>query len=240
MKIALIHTVKPLVSTFELKFRSILPVYLKEHDCEYSSSYIESLEVVNILDEYLAQYLTEHPWDAGHRERLIQVARLAEESGADLMMFTCSSLSIEVNKLRDAGVFRIASYTIDEAMLRGALQSANLQPTPHITVVATAESTLGPTREHLESLKESLYSSTTIDMKIVPHAYVAMRQGDKKLHDTYIIDFLLDLDDPGVVVLAQASMAHISQEVQNKVDFPIYDSVTSAFHTLAKYIMEEK
>ncbi len=238
MKIALIHTVKPLVSTFEEGFLAFLPKYMEVHGKPKIADTMDSLQVTNLFDDYLVKYLWEHERDDFHLERLKKILVLAEASEADCIMVTCSSLSLDVRALREAGVCKIPIYTIDESMLSSALTQSEEIGVGRVTILATAESTLEPTKSHLKQLGDVTRSFPTLDMQVVSKAYEALKSGNMDLHDNLVYDHIMQLHNPGVVVLAQASMAHIRVMVGETKKFPILESISFAYQRLAQHIID--
>ncbi len=223
--IALIHTVKPLVNSFEPELRAVLSKRMGKKESQ-------SIRVSNILDEYLAQYLAKHPWDPIITQRFQQVLQLAVDSGATHIMTTCSSLSMALYELKPK--FPTPMYAIDQAMLTTAVEQSS-----RITVVATAESTLKPTANHLQEIAKNKGISIEVESQIVPGAYKAMTSGDGEEHDRLLRSYLFALENKEVVVLAQASMSAVGRKLQQKVTFPLLNSIDTGIAYLASQIKED-
>jgi Asp/Glu/hydantoin racemase len=94
---------------------------------------------------------------------------------------------------------------IDEAMIAEAVERG-----PRIGVVATAPTTLGPTRHLLQARAAAQDKKIEIELILVEHAIAALLSGDGTTHDRLVKQATLDLARRvDVVVLAQASMARV-------------------------------
>ncbi|MDI7277516.1 MAG: aspartate/glutamate racemase family protein, partial [Anaerolineae bacterium] len=127
--IVLVHTVAPLVGVFQRLGAEMLP----------------DVRLLHILDEPLLERVRRRgslaPEDG---ERLCQHASAAEAVGAAAVLVTCSTVSPCVDAVRAAA--RIPVLKIDEAMIAEAVSRGR-----RVGVVATAPTTLEPTRQALES-----------------------------------------------------------------------------------------
>lgn len=190
-KIVLIHTVKPVVATFEQMLKEKMP----------------DIEVINILDEFIAKNLSNK---AGFEEedyaRLLTLLQLAEDTKPDAILATCSSLSMAIEYLKP--MISIPIYKIDEAMLTKAVESGE-----KITILATADSTIGPTRTQLEQIARNLGKTLEIEHEVIGPAYEAMKRGESKIHDMIILTEVSQMLGKNLIILAQASMAHLEEEI---------------------------
>jgi Asp/Glu/hydantoin racemase len=139
--------------------------------------------------------------------RLLAMINSAQDSGADAVMVTCSSIGEGVRlgqKLFDIPVIRV-----DEAMAKAAVGTGR-----RIGVMATLRTTLEPT---LALLREKA-AEANVDIELVPSlcdgAFEAVLAGDTATHDRILTRALLtDMAGVDVVVLAQASMARVVQSM---------------------------
>lgn len=201
-KLALIHTVKPVVATFEGQ--------IKER--------MADLEVHNILDEFIAKDLAgKQEFTGKDYTRLLRLLQLAEDTGADVILATCSSLSMAIDYLKP--LISIPVYKIDEAMLEYVVESGK-----KITILATADSTIGPTVTQLKEIAENIGKEVKLDHKVIGPAYDAMKRGDDKVHDALVLAEASELLDAELVVLAQASMAHLEDEVRKLCNCEVLSS----------------
>jgi Asp/Glu/hydantoin racemase len=187
-RLVLIHTISPLVEVFNKLAGELLP----------------GIGLTHIVDEPLLQRIRQRghlaPEDLA---RLRSHVAIAQEVGADVVLLTCSAVSPYVDDVRpevDVPVLKIDEAMIEEAVARGR----------RIGVVATNETTLGPTRELLESEAEAADREIETELMLVQHALAAVLSGDGATHDSLVKDAVLDLSGRvDVVVLAQASMARV-------------------------------
>ncbi len=205
-RIALIHTVRSVFETFESRLRQAINEPVKVH---------------NILDDFLAS----DPAETGffsqvNKDRLYNDIRNAELTGADVIVVTCSTLTPAVAELRSA--FKTPIIAIDDAMCRLAVTYG-----PAVTILATARSTVEPTRNKI--LGEARGANVTIDLdaRISEEAILALRSGDVKRHDELVESLALTVKMQDVVVLAQASMAHLDVQVAKICGCPVLASPPS-------------
>jgi Asp/Glu/hydantoin racemase len=192
-KIALIHTVKSVLMTFEYMVKEA----------------IEDVKIVNTLDEFLAL----DPADVGeftvdNMNRLFMIVKCAETAKSDAIVVTCSTLTPTVQKIKD--FVKIPVITIDEAMIKKAVNIGG-----KITVMATAESTIGPTKSFLTNEAEKAGKKLDISVIVCPDAIKALKAGDKDYHDKVLKNKALEIKGQDAVILAQASMAHLEQDIEN-------------------------
>lgn len=128
-KIALLHTVLPVAASFEGELRAALAMEVK---------------VYNVWD----QFLSLDPNDVGvftraHQRRLLHDLERCAETGAELVVVTCSTLTPHLPLLRP--LIGVPVLAMDEAMLEKALTYGD-----RVLVVATAGSTIAASAEKIE------------------------------------------------------------------------------------------
>lgn len=191
-KVSLIHTVQSVLLTFDKKIKESI------HD----------VKIVNTLDEYLASDPAEKgEFTVTNMQRLFAIIKCAEMTEPDAIVVTCSTLSPTIEKIRP--FITVPLITIDEAMIRQAAAAGS-----KITILATAESTVGPTKAKLLSEVQKLNKEVEVSVIVCPDAYVAIKAGDREYHDEIIKRRALEIKQQDVVILAQASMAHLEDIVQ--------------------------
>jgi Asp/Glu/hydantoin racemase len=193
-KVALIHTVRSVLSTFDVRVKEA----------------IGDVKLVNTLDEYLASDPAERgEFTIENMNRLLSLVKCAEMTEADAVVVTCSTLSPTVEKIRP--FVKIPVIAIDDAMIRKAAECGR-----KTTILATADSTVGPTKEKLLREAAKLNKEVEISVVVCPDAYIAMKAGDVKYHDEVLKRKSLEIKQQDAVILAQASMAHL-QEIIEKI-----------------------
>jgi len=187
-KLALLHTVAGLTSTFQQLCAELMP----------------DVEIYHIVDESLLKNTIREgaPSPATYR-RLANYLRGAEEAGADAVLVTCSSIGPCVEAARP--MIGIPAVRVDEPMAEKAVQTG-----ARIGVAATLATTLRPTAELIERKAALAGEKRTITSKLCEGAFQAVVSGDTSTHDRIVSQSLRELDaKTDVIVLAQASMARV-------------------------------
>ena len=153
---------------------------------------------------------------------------LAEQAGADVVLVTCSSVgpAVEASAIfSSVPVLRVDQPMADHAISIGA----------RIGVLATLETTLGPTADLIQ--RRSIIAKKTISITelLCEGAFVALLEGDFKKHDEIVLSKLQAiLPFVDVVVLAQASMARVVDQLPGgSFTIPILSSPRLAVEHLA-------
>lgn len=203
-KLVLIHTVSPLLDVFNKLGAELLP----------------ETQLVHILDEPLLQRIHQRGHLASEDSARLQThVTVAEQIKASAVLVTCSTVSPCVDDVRPKA--NIPVVKIDQAMIAQAVMIG-----PKIGVVATAASTLEPTRQLLQAQADASDKEIETELVLVENALPALLSGDSATHDSLVKKAVLELDQRvDVVVLAQASMARVLEaipEAERKV--PILSS----------------
>ena len=144
------------------------------------------------------------------RRRVLDHILSAADAGADVVVVTCSSIGPAVDAshtFAPVPVVRIDEAMADEAVRRG----------PRIGVVATLRTTLEPTAELVERRSGAAGAPVTVVRWLCEGAFEALAAGDRGAHDALVRDGLRRIvHDVDVVVLAQASMARIADELSSE------------------------
>jgi len=178
------------------------------------------VEVFHMVDESLIQDTIR----AG-RLRGITIRRLlgqiasAEAAGADVVMVTCSSIGPGVALAQS--LFDLPVVRIDEAMAEEAVRKGT-----RIGVAATLRTTLEPTIELLKTKAAQAGREIEVVESLTDGAFEAVLAGDVATHDRILADALVrDLHDVDLIVLAQASMARVVNEMPaGALDVPVLSS----------------
>ncbi|MDY0290055.1 MAG: aspartate/glutamate racemase family protein [Sphaerochaeta sp.] len=191
-RIVLIHTVRSVYETFEKELRSAAG----------------DIKVYNMVDEFLvADSLEKGLFTVENRMRLVHDLQSAQLTGADLIVVTCSTLTPHVVASRP--FFTTPIIAIDDAMCTLAVKQGS-----RITVLATAESTVGPTLKKLEEEAAMQHREIQLSSLCCPEALVHLKAGQKAKHDKLVLDMARQVRESDTIVLAQASMAHLEDLVQ--------------------------
>ncbi len=214
-RIAFVHTVGFLVDEFRRRAGQRLP----EADC------------FHILNESLLQDLLRgQPQPLVYR-RITRQILLAAETGADLIVVTCSSTSPAVDIARQLVTTPILK--IDDPMAAEAVRAAG----PRIGLLCTAESTVGPSSALLRAHAAGQGREIEITPVIKSEAYAALMAGDRARHDALMQQAAADLAaGADVVVLAQASLAHLQEGLAAALPCPVLASPGLLMDELARRV----
>lgn len=184
--LVLVHTVPPLVNVFQGLVAELLP----------------EVRLFHILDEPMVERVKRRGGLAAEDgARLAQHIEAAAAIGTDAVLVTCSTISPLVDMIRSSAAIRVLK--IDEAMIREAVSLGR-----RVGVIATAATTLEPTRELLVAEAARQGKEVTPELVLVEGAIAALFAGDGESHDRLVAEAALSLArHSDVVVLAQASMA---------------------------------
>lgn len=192
-KLVLLHTVATLVEPFNELAAEMLPA---------------DVDVVHVADELLLKVvLAQGGLSPFIYQRVSDHVLAAVHAGADVVMFTCSSISPCADAARlmvGIPVLKIDEPMVDRAIATGA----------RIGVAATAPTTLGPTQELVNARADLLGKHVTVDAVLCEGAFDALFAGDLETHDRIVratLRALMVRND--VVVLAQASMARVAESI---------------------------
>jgi Asp/Glu/hydantoin racemase len=201
-RIAFVHTVGFLAEKFRESMRAELPAV----DCFHT------------LNESLLQDLLRGVAPALVYRRVVDQVLLAADAKASLIVMTCSSTSPAVDiarQLTDIPVLKIDDPMAAEAVRTGA----------RIGLMCTATSTIEPSSALLRAHAAEQGRTITIHPHINADAYTALMAGDRGLHDNLVRDSALKLaSDVDVLVLAQASLAHLRDGLAADLRCPVLAS----------------
>lgn len=194
-RVALIHTVRPVLGSFPELLESVVGQKLKIH---------------NILDDFLAS----DPAEIGcfsleNRKRLFNDLQSCELTKPDVIVVTCSTLTPAVQLIRP--FINVPIVAIDDAMTEKAVRIGK-----KIKVVATAMSTLEPTINKLKQEAAIAGTEIEVDAEDNEPAYTAMRSGDMETHNRLVLEMIKQVKGYDCIVLAQASMG-ICKKRQRKL-----------------------
>ena len=186
--LVLVHTVQLLIEVFSNLCSRLVP----------------TAELLHVVDEPLLKVIQNRGMivesDIGHLRGHLAIAA---ELGARAVLVTCSTVSPAVDRARIG--LAVPVYAIDEAMIQAAVQQGSI-----IGVIATAASTLDPTRQKLEAQARIENKPITVKSVLVKDALGLLMQGEADRHDILVKRAIEEIaDDVEVVVLAQATIARV-------------------------------
>lgn len=213
--IALVHTVKSVADTFDDKIRETLS---------------EEVRIYNLLDDYLAL----HPNEVGeftknNKVRLYNDLMNAQLTGADLIVVTCSTLTPVVEEIRP--FLSVPVIAIDDAMGKKAVTMGR-----RILILATAKSTVLPTLNKLEKEAKACGKEISFTALVNDEAFKALKKSDMKRHDELLRLQAEEITDVDGIVLAQASMAHLEEEISEITGIPVISSPKLCLNEIRAFI----
>jgi Asp/Glu/hydantoin racemase len=188
---------------------------------------LPGVSTFHIVDDSLIQDLLEEGnFTPSILKRLCNQIQLAEEAGAELIMVTCSSTAPGVDVARR--MVSVPVMKIDEPMAEKAVSLSE-----SIGVMATAKTTMGPSVALIEEKAAEVHKDVTIHQTLSPEAFDCFLRGDMEKHDRIVKDAAKELKGKvGVVVLAQASMGHLAEAIQEIAGVPALKSPPLAMDAL--------
>lgn len=191
-RICLIHTAPLMVQLFTPLCRDRLP------DVKVTQIINESM----IRDTIEAGYVRQPTIDA-----LITFAEASFKMGTELVMVTCSSIGPAVDLIQSR--FEKPVLRIDEPMAEAAVGKGR-----RIGVAATLRTTLEPTTELLRRKAQEAGKQVELVECLCEGAFEAVLAGDAQTHDALVSKAMINrLADVDVIVLAQASMARVADQL---------------------------
>lgn len=191
-KLGLVHTSATLVPVF----------------AELCAEHLPSVRVFHISDESLIKDVIEAgELTAAVSRRVASQVLCAADAGADLVMVTCSSIGPAVERaagLTDTPVLRVDQPMADEAIRAGG----------KVGVAATLPTTLRPTADLIRRRAAAVDAPVDLTTRLCEGAFDALMSGDPESHDEAVKSALEALtQECDVVVLAQASMARVAEQL---------------------------
>ena len=188
---------------------------------------IPGAPIVSVENEAVLDLARERgPGNDDVRREVADLVGHLVDAGATTIVCTCSTIG---DVAEDVGAeLGLDVVRVDRPMAERAMQVGG-----RVVVVAAVESTLGPTRELLESVADAHGSDVVIDVRLVDGAWERFEAGDDEGYVAAIADALPELaTEADVIVLAQASMAPAAALVE--VGVPVLSSPRLAVEALAR------
>ena len=137
------------------------------------------------------------------RARLLERFRAAADAGCDVVFSQCSSVGEVADEA--ARTLEVPVVKIDAAMAERACELGS-----RIGVIATLETTLGPTGRLVVEAARANGRSVDVVSVLVPDAFALLERGERDAHDERVLAAVRELAQRvDVVVCAQGSMAAI-------------------------------
>ncbi|MFI5158742.1 MAG: aspartate/glutamate racemase family protein [Sphingobacteriales bacterium] len=214
--LGLIHTSATLIPVFQ----------------ELCKQYLPGVNTFNIVDDSLVKNIRERgELTPSIAKRVADYVASAEDSGADYILVTCSSIGAAVEAA--AVNATVPVLRVDQPMADMAVQTGK-----RIGVVATLPTTLEPTANLVKRRAALAGKEIELTSKLCEGAFEALMSGDTATHDALVADALRDLSKKvDVILLAQASMARVVDTLSETDKIvPIVASPPNAIKYLASVI----
>lgn len=201
-RIAFVHTVGFLADEFRALTRAQMP----------------GVDCFHVLNESLLQDLLRGAPQAPVYRRVAEQILLAADAQTDLIVMTCSSTSPAVDIARQ--MVRQPVLKIDDPMAAEAVRIGK-----RIGLLCTATSTVAPSSALLRAHAAEQGRPVTIHTQVDAEAYAALLSGDREHHDRLVRQSAERLAaEVDVLVLAQASLAHLREPLASSLARPVLAS----------------
>lgn len=213
-RIGLVHAVQVAIAPIEAAFRERWPDAAR----------------MNLFDDTLAPDLER---EGALTEPLsVRIGMLAEyciASGAEVVLFTCSSFGAAIEKF--AATAPIPVLKPNEAMFEQALTHG-----AKIGMLATFAPAVASMEAefHAEAKKKGI--DATIETRCVPEALAAAKTGDYPLHNRLLASAAAHFKDFDALMLAQFSMTPALGEIRKNLSVPVLTSPHAAVEKLKRIL----
>jgi Asp/Glu/hydantoin racemase len=166
---------------------------------------LPEVDIVHFVDSSLLAHVMESGGVTPQAtRRLCFLAEAADEAGADLILSACSSVGPAVD---------IARYLVDRPIIKidDAMTQTAVELGQRIGVLATVNTTLGPTVQLIHEKAASMAKHIDVRPKLADGAFEALMGGQRDQHDRAVLAAAEEVaEDSDVIVLAQASMTRLA------------------------------
>lgn len=213
-KVGIVHTSFALVDVLNALAKRILP----------------EAEVVNIVDDSLLDDARRTGIDEQLKKRMRGYFMSAADAGADVILNACSTVGETVDTARAEVPIKILK--IDEPMAEQAVALGR-----KIAVMATVESTLGPTCRLLQAKADEQGREVELNEILCEGAFELLMSGKTEEFDARVTEEALKAgENHDVIVFAQASMARLVPELEKQLSVPLLASPEIAMRRLAEML----
>jgi len=199
---------------------------------ELCKQYLPGVSTFNIVDDSLVKNIRERgELTPAISKRVADYVASAEDSGADYILVTCSSIGAAVEAAAQGATVPV--LRVDQPMADMAVQTGK-----RIGVIATLPTTLEPTADLVRRRAALAGKEIELTSKLCDGAFEALMNGDAAKHDTLVAAALRELSKQvDVILLAQASMARVVDTLADSDKIvPIVASPPNAVKYLASVI----
>ncbi|EHQ30589.1 aspartate/glutamate racemase family protein [Mucilaginibacter paludis] len=214
--LGLIHTSATLIPIFQ----------------QLCKEYLPGVTTFNIVDDSLVRNIRERgELTPAISKRVADYVSSAEDSGADYILVTCSSIGAAVEAAAETA--KVPVLRVDQPMADLAVQTGK-----RIGVIATLSTTLEPTSDLVQRRAALAGKEIELTSQVCEGAFEALMAGDSAKHDELVADVLRHLSKKvDVILLAQASMARVVDTLSEEDKIvPIVASPPNAIKYLASIL----
>lgn len=190
---------------------------------------LPAIESFHMVDESLVKEAQREGGLTPEIIRRVEIeTRLAEDAGADYVLYTCATISPAADTLR--AKFAIPLIKIDEPAAERAVELGS-----RIRLICTSKTAIDFVRAVIEGKAAEAGKQVSVLPHVENEAYAMRRNGDKEGHDRRVVETAKSLPrDYDVLVLGQASMAHLSEELESALGVPVLGNTTLCIDAIAK------
>jgi len=169
------------------------------------SEIMPDVEVVHLVDEGLPSMASEQLRGRVIR-RLKTLASFAEESGAEIVMLTCTAFGRLVDEIGEA--VSIPVMSVLEIMVEEAMGASD-----RIGILGTHPGMLASASQIIQEQATLNGKKTEVKASLCPGAFDALWRDDLPTHDRIVIEHLNQLmDEVAVIVIPQPSMERVLKQ----------------------------
>lgn len=212
--LCLIHTSATLIPVFQ----------------QLAEKHLPDTKLFNIVDDSIIKNIISRGGkaDPAIYKRVADYVKSAEDTGADYILVTCSSIGAAVEAAAEQTTVPV--LRVDQPMADLAVKTGK-----RIGVIATLQTTLQPTADLVERRAKSAGKQIELTATVCEGAFESLMAGDAKRHDQLVADALKQLaQQVDVILLAQASMARVVDTLSEEDKrVPILTSPPTALQYIA-------
>lgn len=213
--VAAFYTAQSLVAACSRTFSELLP----------------GSRLINIVDDsFISDVISNGGMNEALGRRLLCYFEAAQAARAEYIFSTCSSIGDFIESARR--FIGIPIVRIDGAMAIDAVTAAE-----RVAVLATLQTTLGPTVRLVRRHAERLGKEVAIVEGLAEGAFEALQAGDDATHDRLILEKALEVDEKAdLYLLAQGSMSRMESPLREATGRPVLTSLRSGLAYLKEVV----
>lgn len=191
-------------------------------------------ETISIMEEGLAvdrqksRTLSPALW-----QRIVGLARYAENAGSDGILFTCSAFGRAIEDAAESSPVPIMKP--NEAMFGDAFRFGD-----RIAMIHTFLPAASGMEEEFKEAAAALGSDATLTSYFCEGALDAKRAGDDRKHDGLIAQTAQRIANADAIMLAQFSMANAGEEARRHTAIPVLTSPEAAISEIRRRVEAEE